>query len=751
MQAIIAGLLNWKQCLSVVLLNSLLFSPVLFANSIANSPLVSQVEYALMENDTTTASLILQYLNDHPVDDLEKQYSQLRLASIHGESLLIKDALRANGDKDLFWQLQSIRQSQVKKPLPVESAFLAKRSQMTIESILAKAEYSLNNFSEYPLEKYPPFLKKLYEEVFTFQRDFLDPQQKSRTSQQLAAFLLKETLQYFFFPKEPFSFYSFYTDYKKYMLWLRFNEIKASFFLAQLNHCPDLLIERQLIETYEVFFFLQAELLHRGLLNQKRKKMLHEQFMLEEQAIFFYEDLYCRIGNSYWLQKILQVTDQLKSSLLTTRQAYYLEKGLLKDLGRHLLAAVEKREVPAQKIDSLSLIQQQMALTQHYQSFYTVHQLKQEKGGKSIIPTLEAIRQIAKKEHASILSFFDTPHYLFALCIGETDEQWQAIPKTKALDQALQYLEQACSSPTGAMEADKLVLEEIQKTSYSIYQQLLSPFFSKGIPAQLIIIPDGRLNYLPFETLCTQKNKSTLGKPSYLVQYSNIRYYPSMKVLLDYEQDKELVIDQIHAYSAIYSKPISAAVDRKDWGALPGGTAEVCAIEALFPTQQITQNPIGFRSEELFSEKKRLLHLAMHAATRFKDRDEPGLVFSNAPDDILFLHEIARFPHLYPVVVLSACETGLGETIPGEGIRSIGQQFLETGSRSTIQSLSKVADASSFSLMDDWYKGLAARYTSTQALRKAKLNFLNQADPFYQHPYFWGGFVAYGQAFRIQT
>jgi len=749
MQVTTASLLPVKQPLFVITLTLLIFSFSLHAESTLKHSLLSQAEYALIERDTATAKLILQYLIDHPENDQEKYYSQLRLGSVCQEEVIMRFAYLVKGDRELFWQRISARRQQVKKSLLVKSKKYKKRSDIKKEEHLNERIFSLNNIAQFPWKGYPPLLRNLYQEVLTFQKDFLCTDQISPISQRLVSLLLEETIDYFFHSKQALFLSPFYVDYKKRVLWLRLNQIKTNFFLEQLAHCPDPFIEQQLVETYDVFFFLQMDLLHKGLLNQKRKEVMRQQFAIEEKALLFYEDLYCRTENPYWLQKILQVTESTRSSLLTTRQPYYLSSGLLKDLGRSLLAAVGKEEVMVQTADSLRLIHQQITLSQYYQSFYTVHQVKQEKTGKLKIPRLDAIRQVVKEKGGSVLNFFDTEHYVFTLFIGAEGEQWQATPKTDSLRNALQYLEEACATPAGAMEADKRVIRKIQQAGHFVYQKLLASLWSKNIPKDLIIIPDGRLNYLSFETLFTQKVNMT-EKLSYLLQYSTIRYYPGLRLLLEYEQAEDLLVNQLHAYSASYSKGVAEATDRKSWRALPGAAAEICAIETHFPTQTITQSPIDFTRAVIPLEDSRLLHLSMHAATRFEDREEPGLVFSDAPDDILFLHEIAGFPHMYPVLVLSACETGLGKAIPGEGIQSIGQQFLQTGSRSTIQSLNKVADASGAQLMTGWYAALANDQASDYALRQTKLHFLDQGDPFYQHPYFWGGFVAYGQAFRIE-
>jgi len=94
------------------------------------------------------------------------------------------------------------------------------------------------------------------------------------------------------------------------------------------------------------------------------------------------------------------------------------------------------------------------------------------------------------------------------------------------------------------------------------------------------------------------------------------------------------------------------------------------------------------------------------------------------------------------MVVLNACETGLGEQISGEGVIGLAWAFFFTGVKSVVASLWSVNDAYTADFMVEFYKNIKAGKTKSESLRNAKLKFLDNkltADPF-----FWAPFVSYG-------
>jgi len=165
-----------------------------------------------------------------------------------------------------------------------------------------------------------------------------------------------------------------------------------------------------------------------------------------------------------------------------------------------------------------------------------------------------------------------------------------------------------------------------------------------------------------------------------------------------------------------------------------------------------------------------VIHLATHALVDDRRPEQSALVLSQVglPDPIaaastgerirdglVTAQEVVREWHLdADLVTLSACETGLGKRVTGEGYIGLAQAFLQAGSRSVVVSLWKVDDRTSSMLMQRFYANLTGRgadrkpMAKSAALTEAKRWLRDQADaqghkPF-QHPYFWSAFVLVG-------
>lgn len=148
--------------------------------------------------------------------------------------------------------------------------------------------------------------------------------------------------------------------------------------------------------------------------------------------------------------------------------------------------------------------------------------------------------------------------------------------------------------------------------------------------------------------------------------------------------------------------------------------------------------------------KHQILHFATHGII---DNDNPelsGVVLSlmnergNKQNGFLRLADVYQLRLASDLVVLSACRSGLGKQLTGEGFVSLTRGFMSAGAQSVVVSLWKVDDEATAELMGHFYNAmLRERLLPTAALQKAKQTM--QAHAKWNHPYYWAGFVLQGE------
>jgi CHAT domain-containing protein/tetratricopeptide (TPR) repeat protein len=146
----------------------------------------------------------------------------------------------------------------------------------------------------------------------------------------------------------------------------------------------------------------------------------------------------------------------------------------------------------------------------------------------------------------------------------------------------------------------------------------------------------------------------------------------------------------------------------------------------------------------------RIVHLASHGFVNSAHPELSGLAFSmvdvrgKAVDGFLRLHQIYGLDLPVDLVVLSACQTGIGEEIKGEGLMSLTRGFMHAGASAVAASLWKVDDQATAELMKRFYQGILGNdhAAPSAALRAAQIAMLKQ--PRWSSPYYWAAFVFQG-------
>jgi CHAT domain-containing protein len=145
------------------------------------------------------------------------------------------------------------------------------------------------------------------------------------------------------------------------------------------------------------------------------------------------------------------------------------------------------------------------------------------------------------------------------------------------------------------------------------------------------------------------------------------------------------------------------------------------------------------------------VHLATHGFANRAAPDLSGLAFAvdsgSAEDNVLYLREIYNLKLNADLVVLSACESGVGKLSRGEGLLGLSRGFIYAGAKNLLVSLWQVNDASTAKLMREFYAGMLAGQSKAEALRQAKLHLIQAeaSNPKFAMPYYWAPFILIGQ------
>ena len=142
------------------------------------------------------------------------------------------------------------------------------------------------------------------------------------------------------------------------------------------------------------------------------------------------------------------------------------------------------------------------------------------------------------------------------------------------------------------------------------------------------------------------------------------------------------------------------------------------------------------------------MHFATHGLLNEKNPRLSGLVLArddtSKEDGVLRLGEVYNLRLAADLVVLSACETGLGQVARGEGTIGLTRGFLYAGAASALVSLWQVSDATTSDLMVDFYDAMLRGTDKPTALREAKRRLIRR-QPEYAKPYYWAPFILIGR------
>ena len=253
--------------------------------------------------------------------------------------------------------------------------------------------------------------------------------------------------------------------------------------------------------------------------------------------------------------------------------------------------------------------------------------------------------------------------------------------------------------------------QKLDETSAALYKQLIEPLLSHISGKELIVVPHDVLHYLPFQALLSPQRK-------YLIQDYPI-YYLSSASLLQFVKEKR---------RAQGEKVL--ALGNPDLGdpkmSLQFAEVEAKEIRGLYPQSTVLLNKEATEEKaKTLSPGNDIIHFASHAELNENDPLASAILLakSDKEDGRLEVREIFGMDLKASLVVLSACETGLGKLSSGDELVGLTRAFIYAGTPSVVASLWNVEDSSTAQLMASFYKNLKTM-SKVEALRQAQLNLI---------------------------
>jgi len=363
-------------------------------------------------------------------------------------------------------------------------------------------------------------------------------------------------------------------------------------------------------------------------------------------------------------------------------------------------------------------------------------------------------------EKTALIEYFLGENQSVMFFISKNEIEVHPLPSGSEIERSLKaYLKSLSDSPKkqfkGILAANR------------IYKEILPSI--PGSIENLIIVPDGVLYYLPFETLVfSSQGQRTENK--YLIDRYKISYVPSSSALLFLSENKpgskrskNLLAFGNPSYTLTNSSKgkeseTEVEIMRElyldqgfDFSPLPYSEKEVLGISSHFPSGSRDVYLRDEAKEEIFKKVSlkdyRIIHFACHGFLSEEYPFRSALVLSlnenSSEDGFIQVRELYNLRLRADLVVLSACQTGRGRMERGEGLLGLPRIFFYAGAKSVVSTLWRINDESTAVFMNWFYNYLSEGKDKAQALQLAKLRML---DSKYSHPFYWASFVLNGDS-----
>ncbi len=370
------------------------------------------------------------------------------------------------------------------------------------------------------------------------------------------------------------------------------------------------------------------------------------------------------------------------------------------------------------------------------------------------VPSIASIQQDLLDNDQSIVTYFNGPTYLSIFLINDDDFQVRQVGTSLEFDAYQDSLLQSIND--FQLVSTRELSQNIgryYRASHLMYRYLIEPIESH-IKNDLIVVPDGALNFIPFEALISTypSDVDDLKSLHYLVKDHPISYNYSIRALYALNQQT----DKISLKSYLGFAPSFDPSINPDLPELAFNDQEVIEANEFMGGKRYVDDQATKERFLKLHDKYQVIHLATHGLANRNRDDFSFLAFTDNGDQpthdetYLYTREIYNLRSNARVVILSACETATGKLYEGEGIASLARAFTYAGAESLIATRWNVNDRTTKDLVNGFLRGLKEGLPKHEALRQSILHFLDHSELRYAHPFYWSAFMTIGDVSPVE-
>ena len=438
----------------------------------------------------------------------------------------------------------------------------------------------------------------------------------------------------------------------------------------------------------------------------------------------------------------------------------------LQENGKQLLKKIAEART---KTERLKLLEEQNNLTIEVGNFKQLlknkfpkyHDLKYQ----NITASIQEIQKLLSNKQA-LIEYFVADSALYVFYVNQWEYQLKALPiSRKQLNAQTKKLRSGLTNYQNILQNPDDAYDLYTETAHWFYQNIIAPVAPKQKSIRhLIFVPDGELGNLPFEVFLAQKapKSGNYTDLDYLMKQYKVSYNYSATLLKETllttpKTNNQAVLaiaphyngDSLAGNRSLYLQQLRRALIP-----LPYAEQEAQNINNFVNGDCWTNSQASEAKFKAEAANYSVLHLAMHGLLNKQNPILSSLAFTengdSLEDNFLQADEISKLDLNADLVVLSACETGYGKFEQGEGILSLARSFMYAGVPSLVVSLWSVNDASTATIMQHFYEYLAAGADKAEALRRAKIDYIQNAQGVTAHPAYWSPFIQIGNHQPVQ-